>query len=53
MKKYRALQIVLELAEGNMIEPEYACDDDERYDLLLEQSEAYSIVYKMIKEEIE
>jgi hypothetical protein len=55
MKKYRALQIMLELAEKNMIDPEYGlyASDDTVYDKMLVEVDAYHTVYRMLKDEVE
>lgn len=53
MKKCRALQIILELAEKNMIPPEYASDDTELYDKMLVETDAYHTVYRMLENEVE
>lgn len=52
MKKYRALQIILELAEGSMLDAADAVYDDGEYDEMLRQTEAYHIVHKILKREV-
>ncbi len=53
MEKYRALQIIIELAEKSMIDPEHASDDKELYEKMLIETDAYHIVYHMLKKEVE